>query len=71
MGIPLILSKLDDPRAIPVLIKMIEKPIEYENNDLDSSDDEIFSSIQISRLIKQSCLALASFYRRMILFFFK
>ena len=68
MHIPFIFTKLEDPRAIPVLIEMIEKPIKYQNNDLDSSDEEIFSSIQISRLIKQSCLALASFYRRMVFF---
>jgi hypothetical protein len=68
MDIPFIFPKLEDPRVIPLLIEIIEKAIEYQNNDLDSSDKQMFSSIQISRLIKQSCLALSSFYRRMEFF---
>lgn len=64
MHIPFILAKLEDPRAISVLIEMIEKPMRYQNNDSDSSDEEIFLSVEISRLTQQSCLALTSFYRR-------
>lgn len=70
MDIPLSLSKLQDPRAIPLLINLIENPIKYQNNDLDSSDDDIFSSIGISRLVQQSCFALGSFISKYLNFFF-
>ncbi len=70
MDIPLSLGKLEDPRAIPLLINIIEKPLKYQNNDLDSSDDEIFTSIGISRLVQQSCFALGSFISKYSVVFF-
>ncbi len=60
MHIPMSLAKLGDRRAIPLLIKMIEKPIEVENDDSDSSDG-LFSSGGTSRLVPECCLALSTF----------
>lgn len=62
MNIPTTLAKLNDPRAIPLLINIIQEPFDIENDDSDSSD-EIITSRTSTRLIKESCLALASFYR--------
>lgn len=65
MHIPFIIAKSKDSKAIPILIDMIEKPVKCRNNDLDSSsDEEMYSSMQISRLVKECCLALTSFYGR-------
>ncbi len=65
MHIPMALAKLGDPRAIPLLIKMIKESIVVENgddsDDSDSSDD--VTSGSTSRLVNESCLALASFFR--------
>jgi hypothetical protein len=60
MHIPMALAKLNDERAIPILTKIIEKSIQLENNDSDSSDG-ILSSGGSGRLVQESCLALASF----------
>ncbi len=61
MDIPRALGKLGDPRAIPLLIKMIEEPIVVENDDSDSSD-ELCTSGGTGRLVTESCLALAAFF---------
>jgi hypothetical protein len=60
MHIPAALAKLGDRRAVPILIKIIEEPIENEKRDSDSSDD-LFSGGGTHRLVEESCLALAAF----------
>jgi HEAT repeat protein len=62
MHIPRALGKLGDPRAIPLLINMIEEPIVVENDDSDSSDD-CFTSGGSTRLVIESRSALATFLR--------
>ncbi len=52
MNIPMSLAKLGDRRAIPLLIKIIEKLIKIENDDGDSAD-ELFLSGETSRLVAE------------------
>ncbi|CAF0938764.1 unnamed protein product [Rotaria sordida] len=61
MDIPTALGKLGDPKAIPLLMKIIENPMSQANEDSDSSDG-IFSSGGKNRLVIESCLALATFF---------
>ena len=68
MAIPTTLGKLGDPRAIPLLGKMIENLMRSENNDSDSSDG-IFSSGGKDRLAVESCLALAYFIGKLLAMF--
>jgi hypothetical protein len=59
MHIPMALAKLNDERAIPLLIKIIKKPsTQVEDNDSDSSDD--FSVSGTPRLVLESYSALES-----------
>ncbi|CAF1230958.1 unnamed protein product, partial [Rotaria sordida] len=60
MDIPTALGKLGDPKAIPLLMKIIENPMSQANEGSDSSDG-IFSSGGKNRLVIESCLALATF----------
>jgi len=62
MDIASSLGKLQDPRAIPLLISIIEKPLKYQQNDGDSLVDNIFTSMALSRLVQQSCLKLVCFF---------
>ncbi|CAF4462200.1 unnamed protein product [Rotaria sp. Silwood2] len=66
MNIPTALGKLGDPRAIPLLVKIIEHTMDEENEDSDSSDG-LFSSGGKGRLVVESCLALASFIGKLFL----
>ncbi|UJR11961.1 hypothetical protein I4U23_016139 [Adineta vaga] len=50
MNIPFLFGKLEDPRAIPVLIEFIEKPIKYKNDDLDSSDGVSLVTVETALL---------------------
>ncbi|UJR32414.1 hypothetical protein I4U23_019876 [Adineta vaga] len=62
MNIPNALAKLGDPRAIPLLISVIEEPVQSKNNDNDSSDDFLTLGIgRSSALVVKCCLALSPF----------